>query len=404
MSRRQAKAAVAAPLIGAGLLTLAAIVPSALNPRTLFEEEAIEQLAQSIQQEGLLSPLVVRPKKDTEGTYELVAGERRWRACKLLGLDEVRVIVRDDLDDDVKALTAAIVENVQREDLEVLDLARAYKKLRELGHPLKEVARLAKRSHPDISNTIRLLELPEGVQEQITRRELTPSHGKALLSLIEWPGDIEHLAAEVPEKGLSSHALEKLVAGIKLQREAERSPGMPLDEESTEEMEGAPAEPEVAKAPEAPTPIPTPAPAPQKTTTTAPAATPTPRATAPAPVVSTPAPAPAPVETPPAPSALSGFVNLMIRQEDHEWMIENRVKPKQVFADARRLRELVDEDVERLAQLLADHLSQKTGKEVTLRDAIAATLHRRALELGLSGLVATDASETDTTKEENNGE
>ncbi|WP_395142662.1 ParB/RepB/Spo0J family partition protein, partial [Armatimonas sp.] len=243
MSRRPRTTDVLAS--GAMLLALSVILPSTLNPRTLFDEDAIAQLAESIQEEGLLAPLVVRPKKDTDGTYEIVAGERRYRACKLLGFDEVRVIVRADLDDDLKALTAAIVENVQREDLEVFDLARAYKKLRELGHPLKEVARLAKRSNPDISNTIRLLELPESVQQQIQRKEISPSHGKALLGLAEWPEEMERLGKMTVDEAWSSHALENVVAAAKREREAERSPKMEIEEE-------APAEKPTVTAPPTP--------------------------------------------------------------------------------------------------------------------------------------------------------
>ncbi len=397
MSRRpkteQARSAadVAVSALGATLLALSAILPSALNPRTLFDEDAIAQLAESIQEEGLLAPLVVRPKKDTDGTYEIVAGERRYRACKLLGFDEVRVIVRADLDDDLKALTAAIVENVQREDLEVFDLARAYKKLRELGHPLKEVARLAKRSNPDISNTIRLLELPESVQQQIQRKELSPSHGKALLGLAEWPDELERLAKQAVENGNSSHGLEGIVNSVKRRKEAERSPSMPIPEEE-EEVEPGKNAGAAAPPPPALPPVPPPA-LPQRTTSAAPAPAPRPAAPPVTPPV-TPPPTVEPVAEQPTPGALTGFVNLMIRQEDHDWMIENRVKPKQVFAQVRKLRDLVDEEVESLAGLLAEHYSKIKGEPVSLKTAIATALYSRALEFKLIGSsVATNAIE-----------
>ena len=403
---RKPKTSQAFALSGATLLALSVILPSALNPRTLFDEDAIAQLAESIQEEGLLSPLVVRPKKDTDGSYEIVAGERRYRACKLLGLDEVRVIVRDDLDDDVKALTAAIVENVQREDLEVFDLARAYKKLRELGHPLKEVARLAKRSNPDISNTIRLLDLPESVQEQIQRKELSPSHGKALLGLAEWPDELEKLAKQAFENGNSSHGLEGIVNVVKRRKEAERSPRMPIPEEEKAETEEVEPEKNAVAAPPPPPalpPVPPPA-LPQRTTSAAPA--PTQKSTAP-PSVTPPAPAPPiePAVQQPSPGALTGFVNLMIRQEDHDWMIANRVKPKQVFADSRRLRELVDEEVERLAGLLAEHYGTVKGEPVSLKAAIATALWTRTVELELiDGSDATIASQEGKAQEgESNG-
>ena len=404
MSRRpkteQARSAadVAVSALGATLLALSAILPSALNPRTLFDEDAIAQLAESIQEEGLLAPLVVRPKKDTDGTYEIVAGERRYRACKLLGLSEVRVIVRADLDDDLKALTAAIVENVQREDLEVFDLARAYKKLRELGHPLKEVARLAKRSNPDISNTIRLLELPESVQLQIQRKELSPSHGKALLGLAEWPDELERLAKQAVENGNSSHGLEGIVNSVKRRKEAERSPSMPIAETEPEEQ-GA------QEKPTATVPITPPILPPRSTPAASSPASP------PTPVAPTSPPAPPPIAEPVAtaePSGLTGFVNLMIRQEDHDWMIENRVKPKQVFAQVRKLRDLVDEEVESLAGLLAEHYSKIKGEPVSLKTAIATALYSRALEFKLIGSsVATNAIEDrieDSKEEGTNGE
>ncbi len=397
MSRRP-KTEQAVVTLGATLLALSAILPSALNPRTLFDEDAIAQLAESIQEEGLLAPLVVRPKKDTDGTYEIVAGERRYRACKLLGFDEVRVIVRADLDDDLKALTAAIVENVQREDLEVFDLARAYKKLRELGHPLKEVARLAKRSNPDISNTIRLLELPESVQQQIQRKELSPSHGKALLGLAEWPDELERLAKQAVENGNSSHGLEGIVNSVKRRKEAERSPSMPIAETEPEEQ-GAQEKP-TATVPTTPPILP-----PRSTPAASSPASP------PTPVAPTSPPAPPPIAEPVAtaePSGLTGFVNLMIRQEDHDWMIENRVKPKQVFAQVRKLRDLVDEEVESLAGLLAEHYSKIKGEPVSIKTAIATALYSRALEFQLiESSVATNAIEdgiVDDKEEGTNGE
>ncbi len=397
MSRRP-KTEQAVVTLGATLLALSAILPSALNPRTLFDEDAIAQLAESIQEEGLLAPLVVRPKKDTDGTYEIVAGERRYRACKLLGFDEVRVIVRADLDDDLKALTAAIVENVQREDLEVFDLARAYKKLRELGHPLKEVARLAKRSNPDISNTIRLLELPESVQQQIQRKELSPSHGKALLGLAEWPDELERLAKQAVENGNSSHGLEGIVNSVKRRKEAERSPSMPIAETEPEEQ-GAQEKP-TATVPTTPPILP-----PRSTPAASSPASP------PTPVAPTSPPAPPPIAEPVAtaePSGLTGFVNLMIRQEDHDWMIENRVKPKQVFAQVRKLRDLVDEEVESLAGLLAEHYSKIKGEPVSVKTAIATALYSRALEFQLiESSVATNAIEdgiVDDKEEGTNGE
>jgi ParB family transcriptional regulator, chromosome partitioning protein len=399
MPRIPKSASQAAALSGATLLALSVILPSALNPRTLFDEDAIAQLAESIQEEGLLSPIVVRPKKDTEGSYEIVAGERRYRACKLLGLDEVRVIVRADLEDDLKALTAAIVENVQREDLEVFDLARAYKKLRELGHPLKEVARLAKRSNPDISNTIRLLDLPESVQLRIQRKELSPSHGKALLGLAEWPDELERLAEQAIENGNSSHGLEGIVNSVKRRKEAERSP--PLEPEVEVEAEEKRSEPEkpAGAAPPAPALPPMPPPSlPTRPTVSSSSSSSSPL---PAPRASTPASTLAPVVVPPTPeptvtrpSALTGFVNLMICQEDHDWMIENRVKPKQIFAEARKLRELVNEEVEKLAEVLAEHYGSVKGEPVTLKTAIATALWSRAVELELlDSSVATNAIE-----------
>lgn len=153
-----------------------AITPNPRNPRRRFEEDALEELADSIRRHGLLEPLVVRPLGDG---YELIAGERRLRAAKSAGLSAVPVIVRDASDEE--SLELAIVENLARRDLNPMEEARGYRELMALGRTQGEIGQVVRRSQEAISNTVRLLDLPDEIQERISAGELTASHGRALL-------------------------------------------------------------------------------------------------------------------------------------------------------------------------------------------------------------------------------
>ena len=152
--------------------------PNPSQPRSTFDEEGLVALAESVRANGVLQPVLVRPTKG--GRYELIAGERRWRAAKLAGLDEVPGVVRPH--DDVASIELALVENMAREDLNPIEEARACSALvEELGLTREEVGRRVGRSRVAVSNLIRLLDLPDEAIELIERRELTEGHGRALL-------------------------------------------------------------------------------------------------------------------------------------------------------------------------------------------------------------------------------
>src|SRR5947199_5012387 len=156
-----------------------AIVPNQRQPRTYFKEEAVQELANSIREVGILQPLVVRPL--SEGKYELIAGERRLRASKLAGLETVPVLVRAA--DDRTSLEMAIIENVQREDISPLESARAYRKLiDEFGLTQEQVAQKVSKSRVSVANTLRLLRLPAQIQQALESGDIQEGHARALLA------------------------------------------------------------------------------------------------------------------------------------------------------------------------------------------------------------------------------
>lgn len=161
-------------------LPVTLIKPSPDQPRSNFDEEALAALAASIEASGVVQPLLVRPLPD--GSYELVAGERRWRAAQQAGLDKVPAVVRDQAQ--AERLQAALIENMVREDLNPVEEAKACSALvEELGLTKEELARRVGRSRPSVSNLIRLLELPDETLEMLESRELSEGHGRALLGV-----------------------------------------------------------------------------------------------------------------------------------------------------------------------------------------------------------------------------
>jgi ParB family transcriptional regulator, chromosome partitioning protein len=159
-------------------LPVTLIKPNPDQPRTQFDPEALSALAASIESSGIVQPLLVRPLPD--GSYELVAGERRWRAAQAAGLEKVPAVVRDQAE--AERLQAALIENMVREDLNPVEEARACAALIEdLGLSKEDLARRVGRSRPAVSNLIRLLELPDETLEQLEAGELSEGHGKALL-------------------------------------------------------------------------------------------------------------------------------------------------------------------------------------------------------------------------------
>lgn len=185
-----------------------AIVPNPKQPRQVFDEEALEELKTSIQEVGFLQPIVVRQLDEEK--YELVMGERRWRAAQAVGRESIPAIVRDTRDDAM--LRDALLENIHRANLNPLEEAAAYQQLLdEFGATHEELARRIGRSRPQISNTIRLLNLPAPVQKRVAAGVLSAGHARALLSLDE-PEAQEQLALRIVAEGLSVRATEEIVA------------------------------------------------------------------------------------------------------------------------------------------------------------------------------------------------
>jgi ParB family chromosome partitioning protein len=189
-------------------IPVGAITPNPRQPRQVFDEEALEELAASIGAVGLLQPVVVR--KVMPGHYELVMGERRWRACEQAGLSHIPAIVRETPDDDL--LRNALIENLHREQLNPLEEAAAYQQLLDdFAATHEELARKVGRSRPHISNTIRLLGLPASVQKRVAAGVLSAGHARALLAVEDLQAQ-EHLAHRIVAEGLSVRAVEEIVA------------------------------------------------------------------------------------------------------------------------------------------------------------------------------------------------
>lgn len=188
-------------------IPVAAITPNPKQPRTVFDEDALEELVQSIKEVGLLQPIVVRPLED--GAFELVMGERRWRASQQAGQETIPAIVRKTEEHDL--LRDALLENLHRAQLNPLEEAAAYQQmLEDFGCTQEELASRIKRSRPQISNTMRLLRLPATVQRRVAAGVLSAGHARALL-VVEDPLAQERLAQRVVSEGLSVRAVEELV-------------------------------------------------------------------------------------------------------------------------------------------------------------------------------------------------
>ena len=195
------------------------ITPSPFQPRRTFDEAKIEELAASIRNQGIIQPLVVRPKGDG---FELIAGERRWRAAMKAGLTKVPVVIREASDQE--ALQLALVENLQREDLNPIEEANGYRRLQqEFAWSNEEMAEKVGKSRPAIANSVRLLSLPAEVQQEVSTGNLPAGQARALLGL---QADllIVSAAREVIAKGLSTRETEKLVRHLKTGRRRRREP------------------------------------------------------------------------------------------------------------------------------------------------------------------------------------
>lgn len=186
-------------------LPLSALVPNPVQPRRVFDEEAIADLAESIRSKGILTPILVRPAPDHSGAFQIVAGERRWRAAQRAQLHEVPVLIRDL--DDKETLEVALVENLQRQDLNPLEEAEGFHRLMEdFGHTQDGLARVLGKSRSHVANTLRLTHLPAPIKEMVGAGQLTAGHARALLTA----PDAVALAEKVVAKGLNVRQTEKL--------------------------------------------------------------------------------------------------------------------------------------------------------------------------------------------------
>ncbi len=190
-------------------LKISSIEPRRDQPRKTFERESLEALAESIQKHGVLQPIIVRPNQIIDDTYEIIAGERRWRAAKLAGLDEIPAVILDG--DDLKIAQVAIIENVQREDLNAVEEALAYQGLMEtFGLTQDQVSKQVGKSRSAIANLLRLLDLPEEVLVMLKNDEISAGHARALLGL-ESEADMINLAGKIVERQLSVREVENAV-------------------------------------------------------------------------------------------------------------------------------------------------------------------------------------------------
>lgn len=191
-------------------LPLEEVHSNPFQPRSAFTPEKIEELTNSIREKGIIQPLLVRKKGDS---YELIAGERRWRAAQLAGIKEIPVIVKEISDSE--ALELSLIENIQREDLNPLEEAEAYKNLIEkFNYTQEELAKRLGKSRTLIANTLRLLRLPEAIKQSLKNQFITPGHARAILSLEGHARQLE-VHQFILKKGLSVRDTERLIQRIK---------------------------------------------------------------------------------------------------------------------------------------------------------------------------------------------
>ncbi len=200
------------------VLAISDIEPNRDQPRKQFDPAALADLADSIREYGVLQPLVVRPM--TDGSYQLVAGERRWRAARMAGLSEVPVVVREL--SDVQTMELALIENLQREDLNVIEEASGYKELMEkFGFTQEQVSTRVGKSRPVVTNALRLLNLPSEVRAMVESGQISAGHARALLAFDD-DSAIRMVAKEILKKGLSVRQVEALAKKSRQEKKAPR--------------------------------------------------------------------------------------------------------------------------------------------------------------------------------------
>ena len=199
-------------------VSISDLVSNKFQPRKTFNEESLQDLTNSIKERGIIQPIIVRKSSDDRSKYEIIAGERRWLSAQKAGLHEVPVVITDV--DDLKSLEFAIIENVQRNDLNAVEEARGYQRLiDEFSYDQEKVAKFIGKSRSHITNFLRLLSLPEVVLKFIETQKLTPGHAKILVGL----NNAEFVAKKIIEKNLSVRQSENFVKMFKTKKHSLKS-------------------------------------------------------------------------------------------------------------------------------------------------------------------------------------
>ena len=186
-------------------IPISKLIANPLQPRRLFNKESINELAASIKSKGLVQPILVRPSEKNPGNYEIIAGERRWRAAQIAQLHEMPAVVKNL--NDVESLEIAIIENVQRSDLTVIEEASGYKKLIEsYGHTQEQLSEIVGKSRSHVANIMRLLTLPQSIQDMITEGKISAGHARAIMNSA-FP---EKLAEKIVSENLSVREAESI--------------------------------------------------------------------------------------------------------------------------------------------------------------------------------------------------
>ena len=199
-------------------LSISDLVSNKFQPRKVFDENNLQDLTNSIKERGIIQPIIVRKSNDDSSKYEIIAGERRWLAAQKAGLHDVPVVITDV--NDLKSLEFAIVENVQRNDLNAIEEARGYQRLiEEFSYDQEKVAQFIGKSRSHIANFLRLLSLPENVLKLIETKKLSPGHAKILVGLT----NAEFISKKIVEKSLSVRQTESFVKIFKIKKQSFKS-------------------------------------------------------------------------------------------------------------------------------------------------------------------------------------
>ena len=196
-------------------LSISDLVSNKFQPRKVFDEDSLQDLTNSIKERGIIQPIIVRKSSDISSKYEIIAGERRWLAAQKAGLHQVPVVITEV--DDLKSLEFAIVENVQRNDLNVIEEARGYQRLiEEFSYDQEKVAQFIGKSRSHIANCLRLLSLPQEILSLIETKKLSPGHAKILVGL----NNAVFVAKKIIEKNLSVRQAENFVKIFKIKKQS----------------------------------------------------------------------------------------------------------------------------------------------------------------------------------------